>query len=364
MTMPSLRAMIRGLAAASLVLLASAAQATQPTGVLTLGPADSPNVLVVHSTNSLDVFRPVLEDFARVHPTVGVEYAEWSAQELYDQAVANGADQSRKAGPDLIISSAMDLQTKLANDGLAQPHASPEARALPQGANWRDEVFGVDTDAVVMVYNTRKLDASRVPRTRRALLSLLQAADRPLAGRVATYDVTASASGYLAATQDMRLDSMAAALVAALGHNNVSLYASSDEGLDRLARGDVSLAYNMLESYTRHRIDEGAPLAIVYPQDYTLTLSRAALIPRQAPRPDLGGLMLDYLLSPRGQQAQARARQSGAHPADPAQARMAGVRPLPLDVGLLVYQDAQKKRHFLDVWQAARCDASLGCEGR
>ena len=57
-----------------------------------------------------------------------------------------------------------------------------------------------------------------------------------------------------------------------------------------LERGDATLAYNVLESYTRHRIERGAPLAVIYPRDYTLMLSRAALIPRQAPRPDLGAM--------------------------------------------------------------------------
>ena len=97
--------------------------------------------------------------------------------------------------------------------------------APPAWANWRDEVFSTGTDPIVMVYDTRRLDATRAPRTRRALLSLLQAPDRPLAGAPSTYDVGASAIGYLAATQDTRLDSMAPALLAALGQNDAALYA-------------------------------------------------------------------------------------------------------------------------------------------
>ena len=54
---------------------------------------------------------------------------------------------------------------------------------------------------------------------------------------------------------------MAPALLAALGQNDAALYASSDDALDMLERGDATLAYNVLESYTRHRIERGAPLA-------------------------------------------------------------------------------------------------------
>ena len=296
-------------------------------------------MLVVHASNSLPVFRGVLEDFHRIHPALRLEYTELPTQALYDQIIARRRDAaSEKSGPDLVISSAMDLQTKLANDGYALPHDSPETRALPAWANWRDEVFSTGTDPIVMVYDTRRLDATRAPRTRRALLSLLQAPDRPLAGAVSTYDVGASAIGYLAATQDTRLDSMAPALLAALGQNDAALYASSDDALDMLERGDATLAYNVLESYTRHRIERGAPLAVIYPRDYTLMLSRAALIPRQAPRPDLGAMFLDYLLSPRGQHMIAQA--SGMRPVGDSVVPAAGVRPLGLGVGLLVYQDA------------------------
>lgn len=80
-------------------------------------------------------------------------------------------------------------------------------------------------------------------------------------------------------------------------------------------------------------------------------LSRSAIIPRQAPRGDLGALFLDYLLSARGQDA--LARESGMRPVSASVVPAAGVRPVALGVGLLVYLDPLKKRHFLDLWRAA-----------
>lgn len=332
-------------------LLAAAGHAAEVSGGgLTLGPADSKNVLILHASNSVQVFRGVLEDFSELNPGIRLEYTELSTQQLYRDTIERAAHVAR-SGPDLVISSAMDLQTKLVNDGYAQTHVSPETRSLPAWANWRDEVFSIGTDPIVMVYNTGRLAAARVPHTRRELLSLLQAPDRPLADRISTYDVQGSGIGYLAATQDTRLDSMAGALLAAFGRNGVSIHESTEDALDKLERGDITLAYNLLESYTRHRIDQGAPLAIIYPQDYTLMLSRSAIIPRQAPRGDLGALLLDYLLSPRGQEM--LAKQSGMRPVNASVIPAAGVRPMALGVGLLVYLDPLKKRHFLDVWRAA-----------
>ena len=347
------RSILRGLAAIAALTLSAISHAAEVSGSgLTLGPADSSNVLVVHASNSVQVFRGVLEDFSRLNPSVRLEYTELSTQDLYRDTVARAAKAPGvPSGPDIVISSAMDLQTKLVNDGYARVHVSPQTRALPGWANWRDEVFSIGTDPIVMVYNTRKLDAARVPHTRRELLSLLQAPDQPLAGRISTYDVQGSGIGYLAATQDTRLDSMAGALLGAFGRNGVSIHESTEHALDKLESGDVTLAYNLLESYTRHRIDNGAPLAIIYPQDYTLMLSRSAIIPKQAPRGDLGALFLDYLLSARGQDA--LARESGMRPVSASVVPAAGVRPVALGVGLLVYLDPLKKRHFLDLWRAA-----------
>ncbi len=344
---------LRSLAASAALTLAAISHAAEVSGSgLTLGPADSSNVLVVHASNSVQVFRGVLEDFSRLNPSVRLEYTELSTQDLYRETVDRAArSPGVPSGPDIVISSAMDLQTKLVNDGYARVHLSPQTRALPGWANWRDEVFSIGTDPIVMVYNTQKLDAARVPHTRRELLSLLQAPDQPLAGRISTYDVQGSGIGYLAATQDTRLDSMAGALLAAFGRNGVSIHESTEHALDKLESGEVTLAYNLLESYTRHRIDNGAPLAIIYPQDYTLMLSRSAIIPRQAPRGDLGALFLDYLLSARGQDA--LARESGMRPVSASVVPAAGVRPVALGVGLLVYLDPLKKRHFLDLWRAA-----------
>ncbi|CAB3741636.1 ABC transporter substrate-binding protein [Achromobacter kerstersii] len=346
-------AITRGAIACALLLVATSSHAAEVSGSgLTLGPADSKNVLILHASNSVQVFKGVLEDFSQLNPDVRLEYTELSTQQLYGDTIDRAqANPTALHGPDLIISSAMDLQTKLVNDGYARVHVSPETRALPAWANWRDEVFSIGTDPIVMVYNTGKLAATRVPHTRRELLSLLQAPDQPLANSISTYDVQGSGIGYLAATQDTRLDSMAGALLAAFGRNGVTIHESTEDALDKLERGDVTLAYNLLESYTRHRIDQGAPLAIIYPQDYTLMLSRSAIIPKQAPRADLGARLLDYLLSPRGQEM--LAKQSGMRRVNASVVPAAGVRPMALGVGLLVYLDPLKKRHFLDLWRAA-----------
>jgi hypothetical protein len=105
-------------------------------------------------------------------PGTEVVYEDIITQDLYARYLH---DRGGPASPDLLISSGMDLQTKLVNDGHALPHRSAQTAALPAWAQWRNEAFGISYEPVVMVYNTRALPAAKVPHTRRQLLDRLRA---------------------------------------------------------------------------------------------------------------------------------------------------------------------------------------------
>ena len=150
---------------------------------------------------------------------------------------------------------------------------------------------------------------------------------------------------------------MAGALLAALGRNGVTVHESTELALDRLERGEITLAYNLLESCAAS--STGAPLFHRVPQDYALMRRRSAIIPKQAPRAGLSRLFLDYLLSPRGSEMVAQ-QESGMRPVSASVIAAAGVRPMGLGVGLLVYLDPLKKKHFLDLWKAAIQPAAAG----
>jgi iron(III) transport system substrate-binding protein len=181
----------------------------------------------------------------------------------------------------------------------------------------------------------------------------------PLRGRIGTYDVERSGVGYLFATQDGQIGSMSGALLAAMGDNQVVLEERTGVLLDRVSRGELLLAYNVLGSYAQARIDAGAPLAIVQPEDYTLVALRTAVIPRDTPHAAEARRFLDYLLSPRGQQVLSREARlkpilpgaGGSGGATPA--ATPAFRPIALGPGLLVYLDGLKRCQFLDAWRSS-----------
>ncbi|WIH04219.1 ABC transporter substrate-binding protein [Xanthomonas translucens pv. graminis] len=310
--------------------------------------------LCIQGSTDIEVFAAVIGDYQRLHPRTEVVYQDVIAWDMY-QRYLHPLPGARCA--DLLISASMDLQTKLVNDGHALAHRSPQTEALPAWAQWRHEAFGISYEPVAIVYNKARLPAAQVPHTRRQLLELLRAPGLPLRGRIGTYDVERSGVGYLFATQDGQIGSMSGALLAAMGDNQVVLEERTGVLLDRVSRGELLLAYNVLGSYAQARIDAGAPLAIVQPEDYTLVALRTAVIPRDTPHAAEARRFLDYLLSPRGQQVLSREAQlkpilpmpgGGAAPAAPP-----SFRPIALGPGLLVYLDALKRRQFLDAWRSS-----------
>ena len=321
-------------------------------------PGTARERLRIHAATDRQAMEPLVLDFQRAYPDVTVEYVDAGTSELYARAVKDAETDK----PDLLISSAADLQVKLVNDGHTQPHIPADSQSLPGWANWRNEAFGFTFEPAVFAYDRNRLDEDRVPRTRDALIRLLRE-DRTNFGRlVATYDVTISGIGYLLASHDALLFSQYWQLVGLMGNAQVRTACCSADLLDMVERGEALIAYNVLGSYARARVAAGAPIGIVMPEDYTLVVSRVAVIPKSAPRPRLAGLFIDYLLSTRGQEVVAdRSALYALSSSVTLEASAAGLRsstvaplqPIALSAALLVFLDPLKRGNFLRQWRSA-----------
>ncbi|OZI72169.1 sensor histidine kinase [Bordetella genomosp. 12] len=317
-------------------------------------PRPTSRVLTVAGPTDTPVIGPLIAGFQSERPDVTVVYREMNSRELYEEAVAG-----RLKDVDVLISSAPDLQIRLANDGYALSYASPYASRLPSWAVWRDEVYGFTFEPAVIVYNPKRFTEETVPHTRRALLRLLEQEGASLRARVATYDIAISNVGYVLAEQDELVSSNFWGLANALGRVGVRLAPTTGELLDAIGRGEIDLGYNLLGSYALARQAAGESIGVVLPQDYVPVLARSVLIARSAPNPDLGRAMVDWLLSPAGQQVAANHAALGAivqgtpgpWTADAIQARARGiVQPIVLSPALLVGLDQQRHSRFVQTW--------------
>ncbi|MFU8834932.1 MAG: ABC transporter substrate-binding protein [Roseovarius sp.] len=298
------------------------------------------------STTDSDIAAPLIEAFLSTRPDLSVRYVMASSREVFAAIADEGAPF------DLVMSSAMDLQMKLANDGFARPHASDVAAALPDWARWRDLLFGFALEPVVVIVSLKGIEGLPIPQTRRDLIALLRENPAHFSGRVATYDPHLSGAGYLFFTEDARQTDAFWRLAEVMGRLEARLYCCSVDMIEDLAAGNILIAYNVVGSYAASHARRIPDTGIVELQDFTQALLRTGLIPVTAPRPDLGAALLDFTLSPEGQ-ALARGP-TGFPPLDSGAIRLsAHIRPIRLDPGLLVGLDRMTRAIFLREWDAA-----------
>jgi iron(III) transport system substrate-binding protein len=331
-------------------------------GVGSIGQPANSGRAVVYSTTDINAARPIIAGFQQRYPEITIEYHDLQSIDIYERVIAESDGAGGTA--DMVLSSAMDLQVKLVNDGYAQQWPATDAGALPSWAVWRNAAFGLTFEPAVIVYHKPSFIDRDPPKTRADLKKLL-AQDGGLTGKVATYDIERSGIGFLFLARDQEHSRDIWDLVSLMGLRKVKLYSTSAAIIDRVANGRLLIGYNVLGSYAERMAQTRPDLAIAEPNEYTIILSRVALIPRAARRSDLGRLFLDFLLSVDGQRI--LATEAGLNPirlemevnaGHPSLRQRLGPRARPIRVGpgLLVYMDQAKRRQVLELWNRALVD--------
>jgi len=317
-----------------------------------IGEGTKEGRLVIWSTTDERVVRDLLTAFAAAYPGIDVAYHDLPAREVHDRFLA-GAKAGR-ASPDLLMSSAMDMQIKLVNDGYAQRYDSPERAHLPDWANWKNQAWGATAEPVVIVYNRKLLPADRVPRNHMEFVRLLERRDPALRGRVATYDPARSSVGYLCLSQDNAISGHVWQMAHGLGANRARFFPTSEEVIQDVASGRSVIGYNALGSYALDEAARNPDLGVVFPSDYTLVMSRIAMIPIASRHPNAARLFMDFLLSARGQALLARhampsVRGDVARPAE-LRGTKSPMRAVRVGPELLIAQDKLTRNRFMKQW--------------
>jgi iron(III) transport system substrate-binding protein len=324
-------------------------------------PPQTPTAIIYGSAD-IGAFSPVIEAFQQENPFIQIEYHQLQTLEMYDMTLSQRAKDEPNA--DLIISSSMDLQMKLANDGYAIPHQSSQTQALPQWARWRNEAFAVTQEPAVIAYNRAFFREQGIepPRTRDDFIELLIKHDDLFSERITTYDIERSGVGFLFLARDERFFPGIWDFVRTLGQAKVKLYSNTSPMLEKIADGQVVLGYNLLGSYAETFSHRNPNLGVILPDDFIVVYSRIAIIPRAARNPDLGARFLDFMLSIKGQSVLQNDGNFNPVRADVPQSPFSSlifdrygerVRSFPVGPGLLVYLDQSKRERFIRRWQDA-----------
>jgi iron(III) transport system substrate-binding protein len=315
-------------------------------------------IVNVYSSLDEDISGPLIAAFQAANPDLAVRYEELQTVDVFDRIIKE-TDAGGVTG-DVAISSGMDLQMKLANDGYAQPVTAPSAFALPDWARWRDTAFALTFEPAVIVYNKRQFADVAPPTTHGELIRFLANSGDAFYGRIGTYDVERSGLGFLFFARDLEHYRDIWDLVRAMGKSGVKLYSTSSAILERVADGRFALGYNILGSYALGWAERAPDLGIILPADYTVVMSRIGLVPKAAASPDLGARFLDFLMSSAGQTVLAHDMHLPAIlPGVESDNMLSGMqnggqsRIIPVSPGLLVYLDQVKRAALVRRWNAA-----------
>lgn len=339
-----------------LALLAGAATAETTTYPAPVGGGQE---MVIYSTLDSRLAQPLIAAFQATSPDVAIRYEDMLAHEIAARVIAE--TDAGQASADFLFSSAMDLQLKLANDGYGQTVAAKEARDWPAWAKWQDTAFALTFEPAVLVYHIPSFPGGP-PQSRLELLQWLDEAPASLTGRIGTYDIEKSAVGYLFLARDAEHFPDIWSVLRAMGRAGLQTYPTSQDIIDRVADGRLVLGYNILGSYAADQARAAPDLGMVLLRDYTVVISRVAMVPRAAASPDLGQAFLDFLMSAEGQTLLSERLRlpsvsldvSGAGSGAAMQAALGDqLRPVPVSPGVLVYLDQAKRARLLRLWKKA-----------
>ena len=348
--------------AAAAGLFACTAFAQSPAGY----PADYQKVidaakkegkLVVYGATDSKAAQPLIRDFNALYPGITVEYNDMNSTEVYNRFISEMAAGGNTA--DVMWSSAMDLQMRLASDGYALKYKSVEASKIPGWAIWDDQAYGTTFEPAAIVYNKRLVDAKEVPQTHADFVKLIQ--QPKFKDKVTTYDIEKSGVGFMFMTQDAKEYAKFQELENAFGEARVRVQSSTGTMMERISSGENLIGYNVLGSYALVRAKTDPSIGVQLPKDYTLVLSRVMFINKGAKNVNAAKLWLDYTLSHRGQTVIANDSKLYAIRADVTgettssdlvkQIGQDKIKPVPVHPILLQFLGPQKRMAFLKQWK-------------
>lgn len=320
----------------SLLPQLGAAQDWEDRRVFNEGAEGAP-LRVISSTDTV-LFAPFIEDFVAKNPSISVEYLVSGTADIYERV---------RATPDafdVVISSAMDLQLKLANDGFALPL---DNMPVAHWAQWHHSLFAFTSEPATIVVNRAAFEGQDIPQTRQGLIEALRERPETFRGKVGTYDVRQSGLGYLFATQDARASETFWRLMEVMGGLDVRLYCCSGDMIRDLADGTILVAYNVLGSYAAVQTEDTEALTIVLPSDFQTTMMRTVMVSEATRKRDAAELFVRYLVNGTAQSPENTPLPVLSKSGESEQEAI-GLNP-----ALLTYLDVLKRRKFISAWENA-----------
>ena len=309
--------------------------------------------LVVYSA----AFRPfcaaLLEGFNQAYPDIELNFIDDISTHLH-QRYLQLQDQGQPV-PDLIWSSAMDLQMSLVLQQHAQAYSSPMIEQLPAWAQYQDQAFATTLEPLVHIGHRSVFSDLDHGSSLTEVCALIEQHDALLLGKVACFDIEKNGLSFLALLWARDPLGPYQRFMDLLARSQAQFYDSNPPLIEALHSGRALLGLNLLGSFAARALRQDPRLRVCAGESPRLGVSRIALITRQAANPAAAGLFIDYLLSDEGQLRMAQDELFSLRWPQPIdEFPRFPIEPLAINQGFGRFLDPQKRASLLDDWRLIR----------
>lgn len=273
---------------------ATVAPTAATTGTTTSGASGE---LVVYTSRSEALFKPVVDEFNKTYPDVKVTILSGGNGDLGTKILEERAN---PAGDVFINSDTLSMQT-LAAEGAFEANASDKVTALPAAYRADDGSWAALTmRGRVIMYNTDLVTEAELPK------SILDLTDPKWKGQVGSANSTNGAVvAHIVAMNRLLGAEKTEAFVKGLVDNETQFFGSHTDVRKAVGAGELKLGFVNHYYYFLSKA-EGAPVGIIWPdQDengtgLVVNTTNAGII-KGAKNMDNAKLFVDFMLSPEGQ---------------------------------------------------------------
>jgi iron(III) transport system substrate-binding protein len=253
-------------------------------------------------------YRTVVDDLdALVRAKLNGVHVEWFV--AGSEKVAARIDAELAAGgtrADLVLTSDPFFYARLKREGRLLAYVPPAALRLPRALVDPDGAWATTRiSTMVLVYNTKLLDAAHAPKSFSDLL------EPAFAGKLILGDPLSS--GTFFTTVSFLDQRFGPSYFEGLRNNRVVSTGGNSTVLDRVSGGEFAAGVCLLENVLQAK-RKGAPVEFVLPAEGPILIPGPEAIMKSSAHPALARALVDLIMSPEGQAVMVR---GDLHSADP-----------------------------------------------
>lgn len=271
--------------------------------------------VVCYSNMSAAQWRPLLEEFAKVYPWIGVQTLDINGSEAIERYLAETGTGSRSA--DLILTVAPASWLDMIQRKQIVDYRSPEAGAYPAWSMPSPGVYTAAVDPLVLLWNKALLPQNLWPTSFADLVEKVKANPNVFRKKLASYGAHLTSYGYDTHYAFAKHHGEKVWDWYKVIGPNTRFERAAGPMVEKVTTGEYLLAYFCGSAAARMAVADKARsqfLAMSYITDGNPMVFRGLAVPKAATNINSAKLLLDFVLSSTGQKALARGSRTPVRP--------------------------------------------------